>query len=92
MFRCEACEGVFGPGVASEKVPVERRQMTYPERLDVNHVPKKKKQPREDGKLGPADDPGGSGWEIVREAVVCRACADARRPPRTPVVEHRQVA
>ncbi|GDX83727.1 hypothetical protein LBMAG42_55380 [Deltaproteobacteria bacterium] len=75
MFKCEVCEGGFGPGVAPVKLTVERRPRTYPLRWDVNPEPKGFR--RVEGQLACVDDPGGQGWEIVREVVACRGCAAA---------------
>jgi hypothetical protein len=38
----------------------------------------------------PIADPGGSGYEIVREALACRACAEACRTQHAPLEERPQ--
>lgn len=78
MFKCGVCEDVFGPGISSAKLTVERRERTYPLRWNVNPEPKGFR--RVEGQLSCVDDPGGRGWEIVREVVVCRPCAAAGAP------------
>ena len=79
MFKCNVCEDVFGPGVAPVKLTVERRARTYPLRWNVFPAPKGFR--RVEGQLACVDDPGGQGWEVVREVVACRACAAARARP-----------
>ena len=68
MYRCEICGAVVPPAVAAHRVVVATRQTDYPSRHKVNHV-------RIGRKMTHVDDPGGTGVEIVREALVCAACA-----------------
>ena len=69
MFRCQACGEQSEAGEASVRIPVEIRDKVYPPRPKANGStllePSRK------------DDPGGKGWEIAREAVVCVPCAEA---------------
>ncbi|MDE1463461.1 hypothetical protein [Spartinivicinus poritis] len=44
----------------------------YPKRLQVNVHHK-------EGKTKTTDDPGGTGFEIIKEIAVCRACYDTLR-------------
>jgi hypothetical protein len=62
MFRCARCNEVIGPGVASHRVVVQRREKRYEPRYKLQKGKKK------------WDDPGGEGWEIVRENTVCVDC------------------
>ena len=68
MYRCEFCKEIVPPLTPSHRVVVETREVRYPFRPDANvSVIKGKKEKR--------NDPGGSGTEIVREAIVCPRCA-----------------
>lgn len=77
MFRCESCDTIVPAGTRSQKVVVQTRQKTYePRGAD----------PRERGRWGRGRgrgtkkkqnyDKGGQGTEIVREIMVCPACAE----------------
>ena len=67
MYRCELCNVVVPPGTRANRVVLETRPAEYPSR------PKAHKR-RVGRKLKFFDDPGGAGFEIAREAVVCRVC------------------
>ncbi len=67
MYRCELCNVVVPPGTRANRVVLETRPAEYPSR------PKAHKR-RVGRKLKYFDDPGGAGFEIAREAVVCRVC------------------
>lgn len=73
MYRCEFCREVVPPNIPSHRVAVETREVRYPRRERVNR-PKPG-----DGKREKRDDPGGTGREIVREAIACARCAQERR-------------
>jgi len=62
-FICEECEQVQRPRSKPVKVVVEKRYKTYP-RVEI-----------EDEVI----DFGGSGWEIVREILVCRGCLEQEK-------------
>ncbi|MEM8607005.1 MAG: hypothetical protein AAGF92_07860 [Myxococcota bacterium] len=69
MFRCELCERVSQPGESQIKVIVERRPAEYPSRGKAQRSRVGRRS-----KFG--DDPGGAGYEIVREKIACVACID----------------
>lgn len=60
MFICDSCHGVTKPGEPMTRVVVETRPKVYPARKVTESV----------------FDPGGEGYETVREEARCRACAD----------------
>jgi hypothetical protein len=73
MFRCQLCQTVVPARTPSHRIVLKQRDKKYPYRSRANMVvvfepPKKKKKEYR-------DDPGGEGREIVREAIVCPACA-----------------
>lgn len=68
MFRCEVCGRGSQLGESSYKRVLERREKVYPMRSSVNPA-------RDQFGRYRTDDPGGSGWEIVREVTVCSECA-----------------
>jgi hypothetical protein len=73
MFRCQLCGVAVGPRVRAARIIVKRRVKQYPFRKEANTV----YRPDRDGKMKEKkiDDPGGTGWEIAREARACPACA-----------------
>ena len=72
MYRCESCGQVVAPGTPAAKQVVQTREREYPTRSDNGSRPQKTK-----GRRGRrAGDPGGTGCEIVREQIVCPACAE----------------
>jgi hypothetical protein len=75
MYRCESCRRVAAPGVPCARKVVKTRSVFYPVRYEVQ-------RPRP-GKSKFTDDPGGTGWETVRELKVCPACSHGGSPPLT---------
>jgi hypothetical protein len=84
MFVCEVCKTVVPAGISASKITLESRAVRYPHRETV-HAPaividNKKRKSRRSRKLTPkelekwSDDPGGHGFEIVREGLVCPTC------------------
>lgn len=73
MFRCQMCGKVSGAGVKSKKVVVATREREYKGNLD--EFPQRRggrfREPRK------PRDRGGRGHEIVKELMVCTACAEA---------------
>ena len=72
MYRCERCRSVVPPRTPAKRLVVQTRVVEHPYRKEagVRIV---------DGKLKKYDDPGGTGTQIVREEVVCSACAERGR-------------
>jgi hypothetical protein len=68
MFRCQLCWCAVGPRTAAAHLVVEKRARRYSLRTRANLVVRKHKKHH-------TDDPGGNGQEIVREVLVCPACA-----------------
>ncbi len=69
MYRCELCNRVSRPGERATKVVMERRPTEYPSRG--------KAQKASTGRRAKAhDDPGGAGYEIAKEVMVCATCAE----------------
>jgi hypothetical protein len=71
MFICDGCGKAIGPSIIPFHVVKEWRQRTYPFRSQVMR-PYNRQRRRDHSQW--ADDSGGKGWEIVREATVCAAC------------------
>lgn len=72
MFTCDSCHRATKPGTPAHRVVVEARPTTYPHR-SKSQSPGRRKD-RFNRKRW-RDDPGGSGYEIQTEAVMCPACA-----------------
>lgn len=70
MYRCQVCDGVAPTNTSAIRQVVETRRRKYPFREKVNQFLK-------DGRKKTSDDPGGVGFEIVREILVCPACAES---------------
>lgn len=70
MYRCELCNRVSRPGERATKVVTERRPTEYPSRSKAQRA-------RAGRRAKQHDDPGGAGYEIAKEAMVCAACAEA---------------
>jgi hypothetical protein len=77
-FICEFCGQSSAPGTPAHKVVTARREVRYPPRYRCNRpvweesAGKKRPRPKS------GDDPGGVGWEVVREALACADCARGR--------------
>jgi hypothetical protein len=72
MYRCQICNVVAPPGTPAERVVIETRAAEYPSRPKAQHH-------RVGRKMKYADDPGGAGYEIAKEAVACPSCASEQR-------------
>jgi hypothetical protein len=72
MYRCTLCNTVVPPGQRANRIVLETRPAEYPSR------PKAHAQ-RVGRKLKYFDDPGGAGYEIAREGLACRSCAEQHR-------------
>lgn len=68
MYRCENCQNVVPPNTKAHRVVIETRLKRYPRRERANKI-------KEDGKIRHIADPGGIGYETVREITVCPECA-----------------
>ncbi|MEZ4287167.1 MAG: hypothetical protein R3A47_03275 [Polyangiales bacterium] len=85
MFRCELSEiipdlkgcgsSVSRPGEKSVMVTVEQRPAEYPSRAKAQRL-------RVGRKTKYADDPGGAGYEIVKQVRACTRCAEDFRAMR----------
>lgn len=72
MYRCKLCNTIVPANTSARRVVVETRPAEYPSR------PKAHTQ-RVGRKAKHFDDPGGAGYEIAKEALACRSCADAHK-------------
>ena len=74
LFRCQLCMRVVPPGTRAARVVLATRPKVYPFRAHaMREISKEDKKPKHNR--------GGVGREIVREALVCPACAAAGRVP-----------
>lgn len=72
MYRCEICGESSKPGDQAYHIIVETRDVSYPRRAH-SQAPMKRKDRTKRKRWRP--DPGGSGMEIVNEALACVDCA-----------------
>jgi hypothetical protein len=72
MYRCDLCGGVVPPRTECALVVTESRVKHYPRRAKL-YPPKNPSDWKDPDKW--RDDPGGIGWEAVREARACPSCA-----------------
>ena len=77
MYRCDLCVAVAPPRSPSARVILERRERRYPFRTKAHPLPKKLRRRFKDPDEYRKDDPGGLGWEIMKEAIACVAYAAA---------------
>ncbi|WP_163833330.1 hypothetical protein [Spartinivicinus ruber] len=70
MYQCQQCSSLVSANTPSYSLVIQKRKQSYPKRSKVNEHHK-------EGKAKITDDPGGTGFEIVKEIAVCRACYDA---------------
>jgi hypothetical protein len=72
MYKCDICKRIMPPKTKAHRIPVEHRSVRYQARKEVNqrHIEHKVKW---------TDDPGGTGFEIVREITACPECAEQHR-------------
>jgi len=68
MYRCEICNKIVEPRTRCQKIVVKTRATEYPSRPKANKL-------RVGRKNKHFDDPGGAGYEIAKEALACRQCA-----------------
>lgn len=61
-FRCQRCKKAQPQNTAEIKVVTKQRNATYQSRSNEK---------------GEVIDPGGEGWEIVREISICAECKEA---------------
>ncbi|MBL4848319.1 MAG: hypothetical protein JKY65_22600 [Planctomycetes bacterium] len=66
MYRCEISGELIPAGTRSRKVVLQVRPVNYLQRPDALKKKKKSARRRNSG------DPGGNGWEIVKEVFVCQ--------------------
>lgn len=70
MYRCEVCDEPVSAGIRCHKVVVKKMLMDHPHRQKVF-----RKFDEETGRWYYEDDPGGRGWQIVKELKMCPSCA-----------------
>ena len=73
MYKCEFCGQSVRPGTPCKMVVVERRMHDHPFRSKVHKLYRIIEGHR---KKVFVDDPGGRGYQIVREAKACAYCAN----------------
>ena len=78
MFRCQKCGVNVGPKVQERRIIVETRQKIYPERTGKFN----KYWDEEEERFRYKGDPGGFGWERVRELKVCERCETMHQAKR----------
>lgn len=66
-YRCEDCKTIQPPKTKPYRLAVQTETVIYPFRSKVNQF-------KTDGGWETRDDPGGRGWQIVRELVLCHWC------------------
>lgn len=82
MYKCQICGVVVPEGIPANHVVLETRKREYPRRTKVflkKSTEKKRRRRKPDPDKDYVDDPGGTGFEIVRQAMACKACAEHAR-------------
>ena len=87
MYRCQQCGSVVPSRTSSLWIPIEIRKKIYPPRENANRI-------RIRGKKKPILrlDPGGNGFEIVRELKVCGSCNERFQSGEIQAIVHEAVA
>lgn len=67
MYVCKNCHTQISLKTPSYLYQIKKRSKSYSKRPSVNKFLK-------EGKLKVSDDPGGIGWEIEKEIIVCGNC------------------
>ncbi|NOY92909.1 MAG: hypothetical protein GXP55_17125 [Deltaproteobacteria bacterium] len=80
MYRCHFCKTVSQSNTLANRVVIETRATEYPSR------PKAQRR-RIGRKIKNFDDPGGAGYEIAREVLACRTCAERFEAEQSAVVQ-----
>ena len=73
MFRCQLCRCVVPPRTPCQHFVVVQRHKEYPYRPRANTFVRTNETGKR--KVYQTDDPGGAGQEVVKEVMVCPACA-----------------
>jgi hypothetical protein len=74
MFHCQEC-GVNVPhGVPVLRMTTERKLVTFPPCKAANKNVKRWDEVKKKYIKESVDDPGGTGWQILREKMVCSDC------------------
>jgi len=68
MFICQNCLSKISANQPSFNYTIQKRTKIYPKRLKANVFIDEK------GKEKKSDDPGGQGFEIVKQIRVCKKC------------------
>ena len=71
MYQCQQCSTAVSSKTPSYLLTVQQRKKQYPVRPKVNIH-------RKEGKTKVTDDPGGTGFEVTKEIVVCHSCYTRR--------------
>jgi len=69
VYVCEHCHLTIDPNTPSYLLPVKIRRKQYPFRSAANEY-----IDPASGRQKQSDDPGGTGYETVREIRVCKNC------------------
>ncbi len=67
MYQCDLCNLVVAPNISCNLVAIKSRTMSYSFRPKVNKGKTKKYRDR-------VNDPGGDGFETIKEIKVCPKC------------------
>jgi hypothetical protein len=72
MYKCQICGNNSQPRTPAYQITLETRHVRYPKREKANAC--YKLLPNGNTKFVRTDDPGGTGLECAREAMVCHDC------------------
>jgi hypothetical protein len=73
VFRCQLCRQAVPPHTPAQRVIVRTRVKKYPFRSAANRIVRVSENGKRKERF--IDDPGGVGWEAVRELLLCPSCA-----------------
>ena len=81
MYHCSKCNKVIGPNISCNKIVTQTRQKRYPCRPKVHpgyFTTPEGELKRSNSNFLRQDDPGGDGWETVKEVFMCPVCCEKK--------------
>lgn len=69
MYKCQICNTLVPAKTKATVIPIETRSRSYPHRVKANRAVRRPK-----GNIEYPNDPGGKGYETVRQAHACPQC------------------
>ncbi len=69
MYKCEICNQIVPPSTPASRISVKIRKTEYPSKKKAHKFKEKRR-------IKIKDDPGGVGYQIASDILVCPRCAE----------------